>query len=190
MPSAFSRITFLAGCGAALLSAAALAQTPSGAPAQAQPAQAQTPKVTTEPPKMFGNWALRCSVAEGGARSCLLNQVFVQKETKRQVLRLSVIRKKSDNTTGLVIVSPLGSDLRANATLAVPGVTIPASAFRFCVRDGCYAELAITAPMLAEMQKGGEGQVSFTPFRAANPVTLQVSFQGFAEGYAALLAMQ
>jgi len=189
MSSRLIRLAFSAALGAAVLSpAVGAAQT--GTPSQAQQQQPQPPKVTAEPAKPFGKWALQCTVAEGGARSCLLNQVFVNSETKRQVLRLSVFRKKPDNTDALVIVAPLGSDLTRNPTFTVPGVSNATPSYRFCVRDGCYAEFPIAAQLLAEMRKGGSGQVTFQVFRAQNPATFAVSFEGFADGYAALLASQ
>ena len=183
MPFSLTRLAFAVAFSVAVVSAVAIAQ------GQAQ-APAQPPKVTNEPPKTFGKWALRCTVAEGGARSCLLNQVFIQGQTKKLVLRLSVIRKKTSNTDSLVIVAPLGVDLAKSPAFTVPGVAIGTTPYKFCGRDGCYSEVAISPALLAEMRKGGQGQVSFTAFGDGKPVALTVSFEGFADGYAALLASQ
>lgn len=178
-----SQIAIAAALGASLLSVAVPAQ--GQAPAQTQPA-----KPAAEPAQMFGKWALRCTVAETGARSCLLSQTFIHGETKRQVLRLIVLHKRADNTDALLMVAPLGSDLTRHPSFAVPGVPTASPAYRFCARDGCYAEFTITPQLLAEMQKGGQGQGTFSIIRAQSPVALTVSFEGFAEGYAALLAAQ
>ncbi|HXV74612.1 MAG TPA: invasion associated locus B family protein [Sphingomonadales bacterium] len=173
-------IAALIGAAALVTSAAAFAQAPADAPAEAE----------SEPPQTFGHWALRCGTPQGGERTCTLNQVFAHNETKRQVLRLTLIHKKPENTNALLIVAPLGSDLSRNPTFAVPGLPAAAPPYRFCVRDGCYAELLLSAQFLAEMQKGGQGQVSFRPFGGENAASLPVSFQGFAEGFAAFLAAQ
>lgn len=155
---------------------------------QSTNSEQKTAKTQTEPPKMFDDWALRCSTNENKTRVCSLNQLIIDKESKRQVLRLTVVHNKKDNTDGLVVVAPLGVALQkglAFASSSMPAATFP---YRFCLRDGCYLEFPVSANLLADMKKGGQGEVSFTPAGAQKPISLKISFKGFEDGYDALVA--
>lgn len=176
----FPSFAFAVAALVTLWSTFALAQSSSPAPSAS--------KTPTEPPKIFDDWALRCSTTENKTRACALNQLIIEKESKRQMLRLTVVHSKDNKTDGLVVVAPLGVALQKGLSFASSSSPATTLLYRFCLREGCYVEFPVSASLLADMKKGGQGEVSFTPAGAQKPMTLKISFKGFEDGYEALLA--
>lgn len=145
-------------------------------------------------PQRFGDWSLVCPTVREN-RLCQLRQFFIQRneegETRRQIMRVTVLRRVATGDDVLAITLPLGSDLQKGATYKVSDrIELPGLEYSFCSRDGCYVEVPLTSNILAEMRNGLEGEVRFFAYNREQEITIPVSFEGFANAYSAFLLEQ
>ena len=78
-----------------------------------------------------------------------------------------------------MIILPLGVDVLGPLTLQIDEGTPVPFAVRYCLGDGCYAFLDISADLLAQMKKGQMGAFSFQTFDG-RPARLPLSLDGLS----------
>lgn len=145
-------------------------------------------------PQRFGKWSLVCPTVREN-RLCQLRQFFIQRneegETRRQIMRITVLRRAATGDDVLALTLPLGADLQKGATYKVSDdLELPGLEYSFCSRDGCYIEVPLTSNILAEMRSQLEGEVRFFAFGREQEITIPVSFEGFANAYSAYMLEQ
>jgi len=70
----------------------------------------------------------------------------------------------------------------AGASIQVDGNTPQNLRFRTCDRGGCYAELALSSTLLAQLRKGSKLTITFKSL-AQGTISLPLSLGGFEDAY-------
>ena len=153
--------------GQAMAQAQAPKQPPAPQPGGALPMPSDPAQTTAS----YGDWVLRC-VRTGdkgtGPRVCELVQTMVLQGQQQPVAQVAVGYDKNELKMTL-LVPPAVSFSRA-PTLSVPGPTGPFFdlAWRRCLPNGCFADIAVAAELLKLLRSRGDPmQVDFQGCRRA-----------------------
>lgn len=139
----------------------------------------------------FQDWSLTCFANDAGAEVCNISQAFVQQDSNRAILR-AIVRQVPGGTNHIMILAvPLGVDLRKGASLQVTeDQFINNLTYTMCLPDGCRLQFPMTQEAVDAMRTAGRGRLIFGRPNQEQNIAVPVSFNGFAEAYAALLAAQ
>ena len=136
----------------------------------------------------FGDWALRCLVAEEGTVDpCQLYQLL-NDEDGNSVAEISMFPLPSGSraTAGATIVVPLETLLTEQLQISVDGSPTRQYPFTFCNRAGCVARVGFTAEDISLFKRGSAATLRMVPAASPeNQVILNISLSGFTAGYAA-----
>lgn len=129
---------------------------------------------------VYKSWIVRCTGGDKNAvRQCEAFQRFVQPETGRRVLELAIGYHRVPAPTmdkGIpsvaesaargdearaVLIMPLGIMIPDGATLAIDKIHRYKFDLRYCLEDGCYAELALSRGLLDKMGRAMEMAILF-----------------------------
>ncbi|MBP2316712.1 invasion associated locus B family protein [Azospirillum soli] len=136
--------------------------------------------------KTFGDWAVECERAPGGETRCFLSQTQLLKESNARLLKTSVGYLGPKEEPMLVLLLPLGVDLRAGIALKVDDSPQLTLVYQQCVQDGCMAAVPLNGPTLAALRKAKRIQVGMMPYASTQTMTVNVSPNGLASGMDAL----
>jgi invasion protein IalB len=150
--------------------------------AQATPATAAgdgTPASTPAP----AGWIARCSSASRGAPlECAIEQTAVLTKTGQLIVLINV-RVSAETRTPLALVQlPLGLNLPAGAKLQVDDGKTSDLQIQTCEARGCYANVPISADVLAAMKSGKQLKVSFQNL-ANEIIAIPMPLADFAAAY-------
>ena len=145
-------------------------------PAPAAPQAGQT----------FGDWAVECERAQDGKEKCFLSQSQLLKESNARLLKASIGHLGPKGEPMLVLLLPLGVDLRAGIALKVDDRPQVPVVFQHCVADGCIGALLLDPPTLAVLRGAKRIQIGMMPYASAQTVTVEVSPKGISRGMDAL----
>jgi invasion protein IalB len=148
----------------------------SGAPTAGPPTAGQA----------FDDWAVECERAQDGTERCFLSQSQLLKESNARLLKASIGLLGPKGEPTLVLLLPLGVDLRAGIALKVDDRPQVSVAFQRCVQEGCVGVLPLDAATLAAMRGAKRIQVGMLPYAGQQAVTVDVSPRGLARGMDAL----
>lgn len=140
--------------------------------------------------EVFGDWALRCLVAEVGEDPCQMYQLLLD-PSENPVAEISIVPLADGGpaVAGVVVVVPLETLLTEQLTLSIDGGEARRYAFNFCNRAGCVARFGLTDEQVALLKRGASGVLTIVP--AAVPdqqINLTMSLIGFTAGFDAATA--
>ena len=140
--------------------------------------------------EVFGDWALRCLVAEVGEDPCQMYQLLLD-PSENPVAEISIVPLADGGpaVAGVVVVVPLETLLTEQLTLSIDGGEALRYAFNFCNRAGCVARFGLTDEQVALLKRGASGVLTIVP--AAVPdqqINLTMSLIGFTAGFDAATA--
>ncbi|WP_207462139.1 invasion associated locus B family protein [Azospirillum sp. SYSU D00513] len=141
---------------------------------------------TPQPGKAYDDWAVECEQTPGGENRCFLSQTQLLKENNARLLKASIGYLGPQDQPMLVLVLPLGVDLRAGIAMKVddaPQISLP---YQQCVQDGCTGALPLDGPTLTALRKAKRIQIGMLPYGGKQTVTIDVSPNGLARGMDAL----
>ena len=134
----------------------------------------------------FGDWALRCLVAEiGSSDPCQLYQLLNDNDGT-SVAEISMFPLPNGNAAaaGATIVVPLETLLTEQLLISVDGSATRQYPFTFCNRAGCIARVGFTAEELNQFKRGSTATMRMVPAAAPDEqVVLNISLSGFTAGY-------
>lgn len=134
-------------------------------------------------PQPGPGWAVNCrSGAQDQALNCNLSQTVVMKGSGRLLTRVTVFLSAKDQEPKLSVQLPLGVLVPAGASIRVDDNAPLNLRLRTCIRDGCFAESALSSDLLAQLQKGSTLTVAFQNL-AQKTVSLPLALGEFAEAY-------
>jgi invasion protein IalB len=136
----------------------------------------------------FGDWALRCLVAEEGtADPCQLYQLLNDQDGN-SVAEISMFPLPAGNraAAGATIVVPLETLLTEQLVISVDGSATRRYPFTFCNRAGCVARVGFTVEEVNQFKRGTAATMRMVPAAAPeDQVILNISLTGFTAGYEA-----
>lgn len=135
--------------------------------------------------EVFGDWALRCLVAEAGEDPCQMYQLLLD-ASENPVAEISIVPLADGGpaVAGVVVVVPLETLLTEQLTLSIDGGEARRYVFNFCNRAGCVARFGLTDEQVALLKRGATGVLTIVP--AAVPdqqINLTMSLIGFTAGF-------
>jgi invasion protein IalB len=139
-----------------------------------------------QPGKTYDDWAVECEQTPAGDSSCFLSQTQLLKQNNARLLKASIGYLGPKRQPMLVLVLPLGVDLRAGIAVKVDDVPQISLPYQQCVQDGCTAALPLDARTLAALRKAKRIQVGMMPYGGKQTVTIDVSPNGLERGMDAL----
>ena len=152
----------------------------------------------------YEDWVLQCEVQSGlppsgspssgsppsgppPRKACDIAQVTQVQGRNVPLSRIAVAHPEKGQPLKLTVQVPvniaLGANIRIQASDADPGLAVP---FDRCQPAGCFAEFELKDDTLRKFRAGADaGKLTF---KAANgqPMTIPVSFKGFARAFDAL----
>lgn len=136
----------------------------------------------------FKDWTARCETdpANAANRQCVIVQTVQENETQQNIMSFVVAFPPNQDQGRVVVVLPLGADLRAGIDLKVDGGAATHLDFGVCLRDGCQATLPLDAATLDSFKRGTKGEVTFRYLPRQKTLTLPLSFSGFTAAVKAL----
>lgn len=148
------------------------------------------PAGAVEPGRTFGDWQTECETPADGKPRCFLSQTRVveNKEAKQatRILKVSVGYFAPDGKGVMVVILPLGVDLRAGAALTIDdGKPMPLT-YQQCLQDGCLANAPMDEAALTALRRSKGAQITVRPYGGAQSVAFPISTKGITDGLAAL----
>jgi len=138
----------------------------------------------------FQDWVLTCFNNDAGVEACNISQAFVQRDSNRAILR-AIVRQAPGATENIMILAvPLGVDLRKGAALQISEDKGAKLTYTMCLPDGCRLQFTLNDEALDLMRTADKGQLIFGRPNQQQNIGVPVSFNGFTEAYAALLATE
>jgi invasion protein IalB len=137
----------------------------------------------------YEDWVLQCETQPGPPprKACDIAQVTQMQGSNAPLSRIAVPRPEKGQPTKLTVQVPVNIQLAANLRLQVndadPGLTVP---FNTCVPGGCFAEFELKDDAMRKFRgTTGTGKLTYKTTNG-QPVTIPVSFKGFARALDAL----
>lgn len=129
-------------------------------------------------------WRKRC---EG--QNCEIMQRLMDQQSGTRMLEVAIGfpdgRERERGRARGVFILPLGIDMQEPLRLQIDDQAPVNFKVRYCLQDGCYAFLDISATLLDQMKGGALGVLSFRTFDG-QPARLPLALEGFSAGIAAL----
>lgn len=138
--------------------------------------------------EVYGDWLLQC--AANGAERCVLTQRIVSSET-REVVAVIGFGALVGGPEGYALTFnvPEGADLSASPVYRIDGAEAQvAMAWRVCFDGACRAAASATVESANAMQEAGAAIFGYRKYRETELTVTRVSFDGLAEGLAAMAA--
>jgi invasion protein IalB len=139
--------------------------------------------------KAFQDWTLRCGTVSGtDKQNCLMFQeVFADAEKQQRLLYVEVAYLPNLGDPALVLVMPLGFILQPGVGLQIDQSEPRAYPVRYCVREGCVAEILLDSQQVSAFRAGTEATVIVQNRRGQTVSAGTFSLSGFT---AALKTLQ
>lgn len=163
----------------------AAAQAPAKPPAPAAPAQS-TPSDPAQTTATYGDWVLRCVRPEKGPHICEVVQSMMVQGQQQPVAQVAVGYDKND--LRFTILVPPAISLSRGPTLGVANASTPHFdlAWRRCLPNGCFADVAVGAELLKILRGRTEPmQIDFKD-AGEREVKLPLSMRGLVPAFDAL----
>lgn len=129
----------------------------------------------------FKDWTARCEAdsADATKRQCVVVQTVFEQESQQNIMSFVVAFPPQQKQGRIVVVLPLGADLRAGIDLKVDDGAPSHLDFGVCLRDGCQAALTLDDAMLSSFKRGSKGEVTFRYLPRQKTVKVPLSLSGF-----------
>lgn len=129
----------------------------------------------------FKDWTARCETdpADAAKRQCVVTQTVFENESQQNVMSFVVAFPPQQKQGRIVVVLPLGADLRAGIDLKVDDGAPSHLDFGVCLRDGCQASLTLDDALLSSFKRGSQGEVTFRYLPRQKTIKVPLSLNGF-----------
>lgn len=157
--------------------------------AKGKPSAEQTKGAAPEDGKQYKDWTIRCQPIEQGKadKVCFLTQIINDKESKKPMIDVRIGYLGKDNQQPAAIFAvPLGAALRAGLGFKIDEDKPIGIPYDFCDPIGCRATLPLDDALVSKLKSGKTSQVIFFHITSPNPVTNDLSLNGFTAGFDAL----
>lgn len=139
--------------------------------------------------EIFGDWAVVCGLAAGGAheRLCEVTTTITESGQPVPVARIAFLRQRNGNPMRIVAVVPGAVSITPGVTLAVvagdPSINL---IYKFCVPSICTAEGELGEGQMHKFR--GQSQTGHLAFSdpSGKEIDVKVSFKGFDQALDAL----
>jgi len=156
---------------AALVSGAALAQTP------AAPAPVGQPEIKT-----VGDWMVRCYPAQS-ASPCDMFQQQNDAQSQQRILALSIAYIPHLDRHAIQISVPLGVAIAPGAIIHAGSFSAPMMPYRRCDRGGCYVEMLIDNSVVDQLAHAGDSALVKIKADDGKNYDLKLSLNGFSAAH-------
>lgn len=157
-------------------------------PAAAKPAAPAAPSVKVEKGKVYGDWGTYCETPPNGNKQCFISQVQLNPKGGQQVLKISVGYLGPKGEPMVVAMLPLGISIPAGAAFKIDEETQHALNLQSCMPDGCIGNLILDKDTMKQILGGKTMRVGIVPVNDHSTITINVSMNGFKDGFNALQA--
>lgn len=129
-------------------------------------------------------WAPSCvSEGRGEPARCAIEQRIVLQQGNRLLMTVKVEMPAEPRTPGLVVQMPLGLHLPSGLTLKIDQGQPLALPIQSCDPNGCYAGMAIDAPLLGGLKAGNTLHASVQSL-ARESIDVPIPLAGFSAAFA------
>lgn len=135
-----------------------------------------------------GPWTLRCERFNPAAdNSCILYQNLVLKAGGQTVLQFAIGIAPGTATPTVLVSLPLGIALPPGITIRIDEGKIAKFPVERCEPEGCQAGMKLRPATIEQLGAGERLEITFYDSNR-EPIRMPLSLEGFAAGFAALLA--
>ncbi len=155
------------------------------APADGAAATPPQPEVMEIVRDKFGDWEVRCAPQ---GNECFMYQLALDAQ-KNPVAEVSILKlpEQAEATSGVTVVTPLGTLLTAGVVLQVDNGEKRQYPFAWCSQVGCFARFGLNKPATDGMKRGKAANITLISVgQPEQPVTLALSLSGFTAAYDSL----
>jgi invasion protein IalB len=140
----------------------------------------------------YGDWVVQCANAPAPSpagqqpamkRLCRMSQSLAQNNSNQRVLMIVFdgTPKDKQRLSGTVI-APFGVDLSSGLSLRIKADVYVKAAYKTCLPQGCVAPIAADAKFESALRANDKLTVVMTASDTGEPVSLEVSLKGLAQG--------
>lgn len=130
----------------------------------------------------FGDWVFECVALAAGKTNCALAQTIALQKDNRRIAKFTLGRNQQTSAVTLTVLLPLGIHLPSG----VSGMVDQGKPFQFavqtCIQQGCIATYPVDAGFLKTLQAGQKLGLNFSANGGKQPVSINGSLIGLAEG--------
>jgi invasion protein IalB len=156
---------------------------PQPAPAPAPPAQGPQRTSAT-----YGDWVVRCEIAEGQTqKTCDMEQLAQMQGQTSPISRIAIPLPVKGQEAKLIIQLPVNVSFAGGVKIEVDAKDHLAVPFTRCVPAGCLAETALKEDEMRRFRAETQAGKIVYKNAADQPVTIPLSFKGFGQAYDALI---
>jgi invasion protein IalB len=146
----------------------------------------------------YGDWVIQCAMAQSQPQgdtaaapknNCQMSQELRQGKTGQRALLVVLNRQGKDKTLSGTIIAPFGLDLQSGLSLLLKEDVYVKASYKTCVPQGCVAPIAANGEFEKALRANEKLSVAMTATDSGQPVTLDVSLKGFAQGLDRLTAL-
>ena len=134
----------------------------------------------------FGDWVFECRALAADVNICALTLTILHKKNNRPHVKLSLMTSGGKKEQELHVLLPLGIHLPSGVSAAVGQDKPFPLTVQNCTQQGCMATVKVDSTLLKTMQSGDKLTISFSRQPAANPIVVEGSLKGLAEGLKAI----
>lgn len=145
---------------------------------------------TTYDAETKGDWVIRCLRTEAEQDPCEMNQMLKDQDGNT-VAEVSMFKLPDGQpaVAGATIATPLDTLLTEQLLISVDNGAAKKYPFRFCTRQGCFAQIGFTAAEIEGFKKGKSATLVIVPRVAPDQqVKLSLSLSGFTDAFTAIPA--
>ena len=144
--------------------------------------------------KQYGDWTLRCSAQQNGAKVCSLRQRVLAGEGQDMLAEVSLNLARLDGQARVLLVmnSPEGVALNVAPGFVVDGKGFGAAgeavnlSWRTCIRQLCRAAAILSPEQQGAVMAGNVMTMGYRRFQEGKTTAFPISLKGVTAGLAAL----
>lgn len=129
----------------------------------------------------FKDWTARCEINpnDPADKQCVVFQTVFETNQQKNIMNVVVAFPPNQDVGRIVVILPLGIDLRSGIEFSVDDGDPTRHPFFLCLQDGCQSHIPLEADRLAAFKKGDKGTVVFRALPTLRDVKVPISFAGF-----------
>lgn len=129
----------------------------------------------------FKDWTARCEINpnDPADKQCVVFQTVFETNQQKNIMNVVVAFPPNQDLGRIVVILPLGIDLRSGIEFSVDEEQPTRHPFFLCLSDGCQSHIPLEADRLAAFKKGIKGTIVFRALPTLKNVRIPISFAGF-----------
>lgn len=132
--------------------------------------------------KQIGDWTVQC-FGEGGANSCRMNEMLVNKKTGMRVLSVTVLYLPEQKRTLVEALVPLNVALQNGVSINADTFKSGTLQYNICVQQGCQTLFPATDDVIKALSSATKGSVQVVDFGSGKKISIAFPLSGFSEAY-------